>query len=265
MEASAGSSQNTWQEMAQHNSRQDLILPGAATAPITGAVSQLSAGPSADTGEPSAVEVESEAAEPSLRHRILQSDGRRYSLKLEPAFWTSLEAAAKRRNLRLSQLIRDIALEPTVGSSLSARLRQFCLEEAESLALRLESRMETQIPTSDSHDLVNIVAVCPLPCIVVSATGRINRTNEAFGRWMNADPKEFLGKPVDHYFQLRLPVPLAGMAAQALKGGSRHCSAKIAFVAPGRVVVAKARICLFGVRNPIDFSYLVMIQTDARE
>ena len=78
-------------------------------------------------------------------------------------------------------------------------------------------------------------------------------------------PKEFLGKPIDHFFQLRLPVPLTGMAAQALKGGARHCSAKIAFVAPGRVVVAKAKICLFGVRNPVDFAYLVMIQTDARE
>jgi len=247
--------------MAQHNSRQDPILPGAATDPIPGAMPRLSAPATTDISDPPVTE----AAESSLRHRILQCDGRRYSLKLEPAFWTSLEAAAKRRNLRLSQLIRDIAAEPAAGSSLSGRLRQFCLEEAESLAFRLESQIESQVPTSDSHDLVGIVAVCPLPCIVVSATGRINRANEAFGRWMNADPKEFLGKPLDHYFQLRLPVPLTGMAAQALKGGARHCSAKIAFVAPGRVVVAKAKICLLGVRNPVDFAYLVMIHTDARE
>ena len=247
--------------MAQHNSRQDLILSGAATDPIPGAVPQVSAPANADISDPPVTE----AAEPSLRHRILQCDGRRYSLKLEPAFWTSLEAAAKRRNLRLSQLIRDIASEPAAGSSLSARLRQFCLEEAESLALRLESQIESQVPNSDSQDLADIVAVCPLPCIVVSATGRINRANEAFGRWMSTDPKEFLGKSLDHFFQLRLPVPLSGMAAQALKGGARHCSAKIAFVAPGRVVVAKAKICLFGVRNPVDFAYLVMIHTDARE
>jgi len=238
--------------MTQQNSRPDPTHPDTTAAQV------------ADTAPPVEPEPEAEA-ESSLRHRILQCDGRRYSLKLEPAFWTSLEAAAKRRTLRLSQLIRDIAAEPAAASSLSARLRQFCLEEAESLALRLESQMETQVPTSDSHDLANIVAVCPLPCLVVSGTGRINRTNDAFGRWMNADPKEFLGKPIDHYFQLRLPVPLTGMAAQALKGGARHCSAKIAFVAPGRVVVAKAKICLFGVRNPVDFAYLVMIQTDARE
>jgi len=247
--------------MAQHNSRHDLVLPGAPMDPTLGGVPQVSAPSNTDISEPTVAE----AAESSLRHRILQCDGRRYSLKLEPAFWTSLEAAAKRRNLRLSQLIRDIALEPAAGSSLSARLRQFCLEEAEALALRLETQIESQVPTSDSHDLVSIVAVCPLPCIVVSATGRINRANEAFGRWMKADPKEFLGKPIDHYFQLRLPVPLTGMAAQALKGGTRHCSARIAFVAPGRVVVAKAKICLFGVRNPVDFAYLVMIHTDARD
>ena len=63
----------------------------------------------------------------------------------------------------------------------------------------------------------------------------------------------------------QLDLPLTGMAAQALKGGTRHCSARIAFVAPGRVVVAKAKICLFGVRNPVDFAYLVMIHTDARD
>jgi predicted DNA-binding ribbon-helix-helix protein len=215
----------------------------------------------AAVGEIPAVEADAQR----LRHRILQCDGRRYSLKLEPAYWTSLEAAAKQRNLRLAQLIRDLAAQLPQGSSLSARIRQFCLEETQSAALHLKDELASHALVGDAYDLAAIVAACPIPCLVVSHAGRIDQANRAFGRWRKADPEQFLGKRLDQYFQLRLPLPLASMAAQAITGGARHSPAKIAFIAPGRIIVAQATICLIAIRDLTDFAYLVMIQSGAHD
>ena len=39
------------------------------------------------------------------QQRIVQADGRRYSLRLEPEFWSALERAAKDRGVRLGRLV----------------------------------------------------------------------------------------------------------------------------------------------------------------
>lgn len=66
--------------------------------------------------------------------RILQLDGKRYSLRLEREFWSALEAIARRRKLRLNRLVADIASRRPAESNLSSMLRVYCLGEVERAA-----------------------------------------------------------------------------------------------------------------------------------
>src|SRR6185312_4149587 len=63
--------------------------------------------------------------------RILQVDGKRYSLRLEHEFWAALEAIAVRRKLRLNRLVAEIASRRCGETNLSSLLRVFCLGEME--------------------------------------------------------------------------------------------------------------------------------------
>lgn len=63
--------------------------------------------------------------------RILQRDGKRYSLRLEHEFWAALETIASRRKLRLNRLVADIASHRAGEGNLSSLLRVFCLGEIE--------------------------------------------------------------------------------------------------------------------------------------
>jgi len=60
--------------------------------------------------------------------RILQLDGKRYSLRLEHEFWAALEAIASRRKLRLNRLVAEIASRRSGDTNLSSLLRVFCLD-----------------------------------------------------------------------------------------------------------------------------------------
>lgn len=66
--------------------------------------------------------------------RVLQLDGKRYSLRLECEFWSALEAIARRRKLRLNRLVAGIASSRPPESNLSSMLRVYCLGEVERAA-----------------------------------------------------------------------------------------------------------------------------------
>lgn len=72
------------------------------------------------------------------QQRVLQLDGKRYSLRLECAFWSALEAIARRRKLRLNRLVADIASGRPAESNLSSILRVYCLGEVERAAGALD-------------------------------------------------------------------------------------------------------------------------------
>src|SRR4051812_6989108 len=56
------------------------------------------------------VETEADSGLPmSLRHRILQANGRRYSINIEENYWTILDRIAVRTGIRVSQLVHRIA------------------------------------------------------------------------------------------------------------------------------------------------------------
>ena len=65
------------------------------------------------------------------RQRILQADGRRYSLKLEEPFWEALDLAARERGLKLGRLVAQLAAELPGSGNLASQLRLFCLAEGQ--------------------------------------------------------------------------------------------------------------------------------------
>jgi predicted DNA-binding ribbon-helix-helix protein len=60
--------------------------------------------------------------------RSLRIDGSNTSVTLEDAFWNALREVAAARNIRVSELISTIKIEPQRGSNLSSAIRPFVLD-----------------------------------------------------------------------------------------------------------------------------------------
>jgi predicted DNA-binding ribbon-helix-helix protein len=60
-----------------------------------------------------------------MRHRIVQFEGRRYSVKLEPIWWERLEDLSQQQGLRLNQLLGQVARGSTEEANLTAEIRSY--------------------------------------------------------------------------------------------------------------------------------------------
>lgn len=197
-----------------------------------------------------------------LRHRVLQAEGRRYSIKLEQAYWDILEGLARARNIRLARLIDEIARASKGKSSLSAALRLCCLEAV------AEAQGDTGGAGSKSAgsgggygaSLENLINANPSPCLLLAQDGRILLANEAFQRWSGVNAESVTGRPYDWYFQLRLPDTLNRTVARMAREGG-HQATRVSYVAPGRVVVANGRVCLGHYASSQDYTWVVMVET----
>src|ERR1700741_4426321 len=65
----------------------------------------------------------------SMRHRILQYEGRRYSLKLDTIMWEILEELVERSDLRLNELVARVAEDVGDDAGVTGALRLDCLKE----------------------------------------------------------------------------------------------------------------------------------------
>lgn len=68
-----------------------------------------------------------------MKKRSITLNGHRTSVLLEPAFWTAIERAARKRGCSLAALVAEIdALRISKGSAggLASALRLFALEES---------------------------------------------------------------------------------------------------------------------------------------
>ncbi len=201
----------------------------------------------------------------AIRHRILQSAGRRYSVKLEAAFWRVLEETAALRGVRLNQLVGQLAKSLSLERGLTAALRLFCLDEAINRLRVAEDEIGDLSLAAGATDIAAIIEACPAPCLVISQGRVIQRVNGAFTRWLQARHEDLLGQPVDRFFQIRGHFRLDELWARFGNGYSKPVPAKLAYVAPGRVTVAKAYLCPTAVKGPDDFSCLIMLdQSPAR-
>jgi len=133
----------------------------------------------------------------------VQFAGRRFSLKLEHGFWAFLEESARNREIRLNELIGELARGLAPGVGFTAYLRLFCLAEALARLRAAERRIADLSLAAGDTDLASIIGACPAPCLLISQDRVIRRVNQAFVHWLGARYEELLGQPFDRFFQIR--------------------------------------------------------------
>jgi hypothetical protein len=85
------------------------------------------------------------------------------------------------------------------------------------------------------------------------------KVNGAFARWSGIARDQLVGRTFDHVFSLATSAPLPEVWGQFARGYPRPVPAKLTYLAPGRVVVAKASLCAASVKSRDTFSVLIMI------
>lgn len=168
------------------------------------------------------------------RPRIVQHNKRRYSIRLEGAFWRSLETLSERRGLRLGHFVADLA-EGYQGHNLSSYLRVVCMVETERGLAR--SQLD---PRRDS--LLELVQACPCPGVVISRTRTIIAYNLPFSRWLGLGRKRLAGLDLTTAVRVRTGPPLEEAWSAMLAGRQAAIHAQVWNVAPGRVKSAEATI-----------------------
>lgn len=196
-----------------------------------------------------------------MRHRIIQHAGRRFSVKLDDTVWHSLESLAVGSGLRLNQLVAQVADQAGDGANLTGSLRQYCLEEALKRIKELERDAEDRRLGAGGVPVTLFAEACPSPCLIVDSGHHMLRANDAAQEWMGTSEEALLGKSVQHYFQIKSATPLDEIVRQYGAGVLKVFTARIVYVRPGRLVVARAKICPGAVRAPDDLAYLILVDT----
>ena len=195
------------------------------------------------------------------RQRVLQVDRKRYSVRLEDAYWHILEDLARDQGVKLSRLVDEVAREVKGASGLAAALRLRCLSAlAERKGEGYAAADARSVGGVYGASLENLISANPAPSLLLAEDGRILLANEAFQNWSGVKSESLIGQPHDWFFQLRLAAPLAETVDRLAHGREGFQNARISYIAPGRVVVANGRVCLGHYSGPRNFTWIVMIQ-----
>jgi predicted DNA-binding ribbon-helix-helix protein len=163
--------------------------------------------------------------------RILQLQGKRYSLRLEHEFWAALEAIASRRKLRLNHLVAEIASHRPSENNLSSTLRVFCLAEMEratagrSLAL-------------DAASITALIEAAPTPGLLVDADQIVLAANDSFLRWSGLTRPLLLRQKLAARFRVQGANSFEGLWSRPIK----EEETRIVGIMPGRVLAAEATL-----------------------
>lgn len=163
--------------------------------------------------------------------RILQLDGKRYSLRLEHEFWAALEAIASRRKFRLNRLVAEIASHRSGESNLSSVLRVFCLAE-------MERTTAGRAPALDSASITALIEAAPAPGLLLDADQFVLAANDAFLHWSGVKRALFLRQKLAVHFRLQSASSFDGLWSRAV----REEETRITGITPGRVLAADARL-----------------------
>lgn len=166
--------------------------------------------------------------------RIVQHRNKRYSVRLEPIYWQTLEVLADRQGMRLGRFVAELA-ENYDGPNFSSYLRVFCMLEGEQSLAR-----ETLGPTH--HGLMDVVTQCPNPGLILSRYRTVIAYNSAFGEWLGPADVAVVGAELTTLVQVRTRRSLNDVWQDLVNGREPRAEAKLLFVAPGRVSAAQATI-----------------------
>lgn len=195
-----------------------------------------------------------------MRHRIIQHAGKRYSLKLDDIVWQTLESIATEDGLRLNQLVARVAEESADRTSLTEALRLHCLRRSLQRAAALAHELENRALTAVGVPLGLIVDASPAPTLLISQDHVIRRANAAAQKWIGAPAEALTGRSVHHYLQVRSARPLGEIMAAFAAGRAATFAARVLYLRPGRVIVARATLCPALRESAETFSYLMMIE-----
>ncbi len=128
--------------------------------------------------------------------RILQLDGKRYSLRLEHEFWAALEAIALRRKLRLNRLVAEVAARRPAEANLSSLLRVFCLAEMERTAGGRALALK-------GASITVMVEAAPVPALLLDAEQIVLAVNDPFLRWSGLERPLLSRQNLAEHFRLQ--------------------------------------------------------------
>lgn len=183
-------------------------------------------------GETAAIASAAQETALPWEQRILQLDGKRYSLRLEHEFWAALETIAARRKLRLNRLVAEIAAQRSVDANLTSILRVFCLGEMErsaggrSLAL-------------DGASITELVEGAPAAGLLLDAEQVVLAANEAFQHWSGIKRALLLRQKLARHFRFQGGASnFDGLWARPM----REEHTRIVVITPGRVLAAEVNL-----------------------
>lgn len=169
--------------------------------------------------------------------RIVQHRNRRYSIRLEPAFWQCLENLAEQRRVRLGQFIAELASNDR-GNNFSSYLRVVCMLET--------SRALAQASLRPSHgSLLDVVMAAPSPGLILSRSRTIIGYNDSFSDWLGPGHKPLAGADLTSVIQVRTRRPLNDVWQDLIAGTESRAEARVLYVEPGRALAATANILAF--------------------
>lgn len=192
----------------------------------------------------------------SPKPRIVQYRNKRYSVRLEPIYWQTLEVLADRRRVRLGRFVAELA-DNYEGPNFSSYLRVFCMLEGEQALAR-----ETLGPTH--HGLLDVVTNCPNPGLILSRYRTVIAYNQAFGAWLGPADVAVIGAELTTLVQVRTRRSLNDVWQDLVSGREPKADAKLLYVAPGRVNAAQATILALRSQTYQEFYAVMWLSLQSR-
>ncbi len=181
--------------------------------------------------------------------RIVQYKNRRYSIRLEPVFWQTLESLSERENMRLGRFIAELA-ERYNGNNFASHLRVISMVESERALAQA-----SLLPTADN--ILSVVRACASPGLVLSRYRTILAHNDGFLEWLGAPDESLAGADLTSVIQVRTRRPLNDLWLDMVAGNVTIAEANVLHVEPGRVIAAAAKLLGLHPRDSEGF-YAVM-------
>ena len=192
----------------------------------------------------------------SPKPRIVQHLGRRYSIRLEPVFWQSLDALAARQGMRLGRFVAERA-ETYRGANFASYLRVICMLDAGQLLAHATLR-----PHQSS--LVDLVTGCPSPGLVLTRQRTIIAYNDSLEQWLGPAHKPLAGAELTAVMQVRTRRPLNDIWEDMLEGKLARADINVLNVEPGRVIAANARLMALPALEEDAFYAIMWLNSGAR-
>ena len=188
--------------------------------------------------------------------RIVQYRNKRYSVRLEPIYWQTLEILAERQRVRLGRFVAELAMRYE-GPNFSSYLRVFCMLEGEQALARA-----TLGPTH--HGLLDVVTNCPNPGLIPSRYRTVIAYNQAFGERLGPTDVAVIGAELTSLIQVRTRRSLGEVWQDLITGREMKTDAKLLYVAPGRVNAAQATILALRSQTYQEFYAVMWLSLQAK-